>query len=262
MKYDELIKSHEEYGNSKQDIVLRHGFEKVLKNVIIAPWWDVDIFKEYNPTITKINDTLYNIEINEVKFSFLQLKMIGATIVMDTLLSLGITKCKNILFIGSAGSLTTDIHIGDIVIPKYSICGDGASRYLNTDLEDEFGKREYPTEELTNRLLNVVENVCKKSNVNYHFEPNFSVDTIFAQFYHINYILNTESKTIEMETASFFKAANTIGLNASALFCISDNTINKKSLYSGRTNEDNNYRNLVKNKIIPEVIIQYMKFLN
>ncbi len=262
MEYSDLLKSHEEYGNSKQDILLRHGFDKILKFVIIAPWWDIGIFEEYNPIITKINDSLYNIKINDVEFSFVQLKMIGASVIMDTLLSLGITNCQNILFIGSVGSLSTHINIGDIVIPKYSICGDGASRYLNPNLEDEFGKKEYPNEQITNKLLDVVKDVCKETKVNYHYVSNFSIDTIFAQFYHINYILNTGCETIEMETANFFKTAKTVGLNATALLCISDNTINKKSLYSGRTTTDNDYRKFVKSRIIPEIIIQLIKNLN
>lgn len=50
---------------------------------------------------------------------------------MDYILSLGVTKCKNLVFLGSSGSLDENIKISDIVVPKYSICGDGASRYLN-----------------------------------------------------------------------------------------------------------------------------------
>ena len=58
---------------------------------------------------------------------------IGAPVFMDALLALGVTKCKNIIFVGSVGSLDEDIGIGDIVIPQYSICGDGASRYIASD---------------------------------------------------------------------------------------------------------------------------------
>ena len=57
---------------------------------------------------------------------------------------------------GSAGSLDENIKIGDIVVPKYSVCGDGASRYLNKNLGDEFLKNEYPTESFTNNLINIL----------------------------------------------------------------------------------------------------------
>lgn len=40
-------------------------------------------------------------------------------------MNLGVTNCKNLIFIGSVGSSSEEINIGDIVIPKSSICGDG-----------------------------------------------------------------------------------------------------------------------------------------
>ena len=76
---------------------------------------------------------------------------------MDFILSLGVTKCKNIVFLGSAGSLDESIKIGEIVIPKYSICGDGASRYLNINLEDEFFNIIYDEE-----LYDILEDIAEK----------------------------------------------------------------------------------------------------
>ena len=58
---------------------------------------------------------------------------IGAPVLMDALLTLGVTACQRIIFIGSVGSLDDNIGIGDIVIPEYSVCGDGASRYISHD---------------------------------------------------------------------------------------------------------------------------------
>jgi nucleoside phosphorylase len=68
---------------------------------------------------------------------------IGAPNVMEAVLALGCTPCKNIIFIGSVGGLDKEQKIGDIIIPEYSLCGDGACRYLtNTKLSenDFFGK--------------------------------------------------------------------------------------------------------------------------
>ena len=71
--------------------------------------------------IDKINDKVYNIYGSGFSFSFIELKRIGAPAIMDYILSLGLTDCKNLIFLGSVGSLDSDIKIGDIVIPKYSI---------------------------------------------------------------------------------------------------------------------------------------------
>ena len=138
MNYNDLLNSHKKFGTSKNDILIKDNFDKIKQNVVIAPWWDVTIFDNLDAKITKINNILYNIKIDNITFSYIQLKKIGASGIVDLILRLGVTKCKNLLFIGSAGSLSDNINIGDVVIPTYSICGDGATRYLNKNLEDEF----------------------------------------------------------------------------------------------------------------------------
>ena len=257
MKYSDLLDSHFKYGTNKNDILYTMGYEEILENVVIAPWWSHDIFDGLDFKIEKINDVVYNLYNNDVSFSYLEIKRIGAPAIMDYILSLGVTKCKNIVFLGSAGSLDNNIKIGDIVIPEYSLCGDGASRYLNSNMEDEFLKKEYPSKDITSRLIKILE----KENIKYHYVPNYSTDTVFAQFYHIDKIIGFGCKTIEMETALLFKCNELLKKNVTALFCISDNTIVNKSLYSGRTEEENNYRHKVRYEIIPKLIVELFKEL-
>ena len=255
MEYSDLLSAHLKYGTTSNDIILGKGFEEILPNVVIAPWWGHEMFQNNNFRLEQVNDILFNIYSDDVSFSYLELKRIGAPAVMEFILSLGVTKCKNLIFLGSAGSLDENIKIGDIVIPEYSICGDGASRYLNDNLEDEFLKKEYPTKEFQDNLLEVLNN----KNIKYHYVPNFSCDTIFAQFYHIDKILDMGAKTIEMEAANLFKCASIMNINTIAIFCISDNTVIKKSLYSGRSEEENNYRHKVRYEILPDVVIDLFK---
>lgn len=255
MNYNDLLKSHLRFGTRKEDIEVSKGYEKVLENVIIAPWWSHDIFDNMNFKIEQVSERVYNFYRDDVSFSYIELKLIGAPGIMDFILSLGVTRCKNLVFLGSVGSLDENIKIGDIVIPKYSICGDGASRYLNKDLEDEFLKKEYPSKEFTNNLIDIL----KKENIKYYNVPNFSIDTIFAQFYHIDKILDMGAKTIEMETANLFKCNEVLNINVTALFCVSDNTILNKSLYSGITDEENKHRHKVKNEVIPRIVIELFK---
>ena len=165
------------------------------------------------------------------------------------------TKRSRSAFLGSAGSLDENIRIGDIVVPEYSICGDGASRYLNRNLEDEFLKKKYPSKDFTNKLIDIL----KKENIKYHNVPNFSADTVFAQFYHIDKIIELGSKTIEMETANLFKCNELLNINVTALFCISDNAVLNKSLYSGRTEEENEYRHKIRDEVIPKIIVELFR---
>lgn len=255
MQYVDLLDAHMKYGTTKEDIIKRKGYDKILENVVIAPWWSHDIFEQGKFQVEQINDKIFNFYSDEVNFSYIELKRIGAPAIMDFILSLGVTKCQNLVFLGSAGSLDESIKIGDIVIPEYSICGDGASRYLNDNLEDEFLKKEYPSKEITECLRSIL----KDKKIKYHYVPNYSIDTVFVQFYHLDKIIELGAKTIEMETALFFKCNELLKINVTALLCISDNTIMKKSLYSGRTDKENDYRHMVRYNIIPNVIIELFK---
>ena len=255
VKYDDLLCSHLKYGTTSEDIIARMGYEKVFENVVIAPCWSHDIFDDLGFEIKQVSEKVFNFYGPELSFSYIELKGIGSPSIIDFILSLGVTQCKNLIFLGSAGSLDENIKIGDIVIPKYSICGDGASRYLNKNLEDEFLREEYPTETITNELINVL----KQKNIKYHYVPNFSIDAIFAQFYHVDKILKLGAKTIEMETANLFKCCDMMDINVTALFCISDNTVLNKSLYSGRTDEENDYRHKVRYEIVPKIVIDLFK---
>ena len=255
MNYNDLIMSHQKYGTNKEDIILRKEYESIMENVVIAPWWSHDIFDNYNFKIEKVSEKVYNLSNEEISFSYIELKSIGAPELIEFVLPLGLTKCKKLIFIGSAGSLDENIKIGDIAVPEYSICGDGASRYLNKNLEDEFLKKEYPSKEFTDKLLDIL----NKDNINYHIVPNFSIDTIFAQFYHIDKIKELGAKTIEMETANLFKCNELLNINVTALFCISDNIVLNKSLFSGRDEKEKEYRHKVRYEVIPKIIIEMFK---
>lgn len=250
MNYNDLLDSHLRYGTTKEDIIKEKGYEKILENVVIAPWWKHDMFNILNYKVEQITKEIYNFYGDNISFSYIEVRNMGAPRVMDYVLSLGVTKCKNLVFLGSTGALDEKMKIGDIVIPEYSICGDGSSRYLNKNLEDEFLKKEYPSKEITDKLLNIL----NEQNIKYYYVPNFSTDNIFTQFYHLDTILEQGARTIEMETANLFKCREVLDINITAIFCISDNTMQNKSVLSGRTDEENNYRHQVRYNIIPKIV--------
>lgn len=41
MNYNDLLKAHLKYGTTKEDIITKKEYEKILENVVIAPWWDM-----------------------------------------------------------------------------------------------------------------------------------------------------------------------------------------------------------------------------
>ena len=262
MDYNMLLDSHKRFGTTKEDIATSNHQRDILENVVIAPWWKVKMFENKNDImVTKINDKLYNIKKGDIEFTFIELKRMGAPMIMEELLPLGVSNCKNLIFIGSVGSLDKSIGIGDLAVPMYSVCGDGACRYLNDNLEDEFGKKQYPSKNITELLISVTEEECKKAGVKFHNVTTFSLDTIFAQFIHIDKIIEMGCQTIEMETAALFKSAEIAGINTTALFCVSDCTVTNKSLYSGRTEEEENYRYHVRNNVMPYILFKVFEKL-
>ena len=58
---------------------------------------------------------------------------------------------------------------------------------------------------------------------------------------------------IEMETAAAFRAAELAGILMAALFSVSDNTLARKSLISGRTEKEMRYRKKVRHSVFPDI---------
>ena len=265
MTFKKLISSMTAYGSTEEDICMQFigiSDSYINEKVVIAPWWEPSIFKELGQAISFLSKSAFsaikawNIQSTQGKFTYIKTG-IGAPVLADIILSLGVTACKEIIFIGSAGALEQNINIGDIVIPEYSICGDGVSRYLKSGTlheNDPFGEKAYPDSRLTEKLKYISNNIGLSSNIKIHQGRNFSVDTIFAQFAFLDEIIALDCNVIEMETASAFKAAEITGIPITAIFSVSDNTIQKKSLVSGRTIEEINYSKYVRNTIFPKII--------
>ena len=200
---------------------------------------------------------IWNMSIKGKKITYI-ITGIGAPCLMDAILALGCTPCEKIIFIGSVGGLGENINIGDIVIPEYSICGDGACRYLTNKRLSEndcFGEKYYPNKELYDMAVSKTDKITKENNVNWHIGRNYSIDTIVAQFAHIEEIVEMGCNCIEMETAALFKSAEICKIKACAIFSVSDNTILKKSLLSGRTTEEMEYRKHVRKNVLAEIVI-------
>ena len=162
------------------------------------------------------------------------------------------------MFIGSVGALDRSINIGDIVIPEYSICGVGANRYLTTDTisnHDTYGKKYYPDKDFFNRVCESTNKIVKYENIKVHIGKTFSTDTIFAQFAHIDEFINMGCNTIEMETSTLFHASKIADIKSAAIFVVSDNTVVNKSLYSGRTEEDQKRRKKSKQDLVPKIAL-------
>lgn len=267
MEYKKLLDGWKRFGSTPEDVckqTLGVSADKIHERVVIAPWWKPEVFdglgNEYTFLSKSYNSAIkvWNIQTNNFNITYIQTG-IGAPVLADAVLALGCTKCKKAIFIGSVGALDTNISIGDIVLPKLSICGDGMSRYLKGSplkTNDPFGDVCYPDSEMFQVLKNYTQRICKENSIKWHIGTTFSIDTIVAQYAYIDEILGMGCNVIEMETASAFRAASIANIKLVALFSVSDNTLQSKSLISGRTEQEMNYRKEVRKNIFPKIILE------
>ena len=179
----------------------------------------------------------------------------GASFVGDSILALAGTKCKTVIFVGSVGGLKGDMRIGDIVIPKYSICGEGFSRYLEQDFKDCFGVKYYPNKQLTEKIYNYAK-AMSNGKVSIHLGKTYSADTILAEYMNLNRIKEFECDCIEMETSAFYKATSYMKLKATAILMVLDNTYDKKPLFTELCENDKILKMNSKFNLIPNILIR------
>ena len=264
MIYEHILNANKRFGTDSIDIV--HSVfccepETIQSNVIIAPLWRPELFSGYFDSIIQNSDgivKMWTLSIAGLKITYIVTGM-GASNVNDMVLALGCTPCQKIIFIGSAGALDKNIGIGDIVIPEYSISGDGTCRYLtNKKLteNDSFGEKNYPDKELFARIVSKTKEITGENGANCHIGKNFSTDTIIAQFAHLDEIIDMGCNCIEMETSTLFKSAAICGISAGAVFSVSDNTIQRKSLLSGMTKEDKDHEKNAQKNILTKIVVE------
>jgi uridine phosphorylase len=266
--YRHLFAGMERFGVKESDIC-RLAFQCdasfIRESVVLTPMWEPDSFLPYTDKITPLAEFNYrkvwDVSLGDKKISFIRTG-IGAPAVCHAVFALSASPCSTVLFIGAAGGIVPGIQVGDLIIPEYSVCGDGSCRYITTGSvkgNDCFGQKYYPNREISLTLSAAAKLVPHNENHRLHSGKTFSVDNLFAEFAHLEEILDLGCDTIEMETAALFLAAETSGIRAGALFSVSDNSFSGKSLYAGRTPEDEQRRSRARHHLIPKIILETLK---
>lgn len=257
---EQLKQSIDKYGDSSK-LVDRLGIteEEITELVVLAPWWHPNkLYNNYDCKIELLSDEFPDVHrITYNNKSFLHIRSyVGATNVGETTLLLSFTKCKRIIFVGSVGSISNDVNIGDLIIPSTSVSGEAFSSYMYETINKESLHKEYhPTRE----LYETTTNYLNDENIDYKDIKVYSVDTIAGQFAHIDEILGLGCKAIEMETSALFSACLVAEKECVALLAVSDNTVQKKSLISGRTDEDMRKYHHMRYEVIPKIIFNLLE---
>ena len=260
LKKEQLKHSIDKYGDSSK-LVNRLGIteEEITEVVVLAPWWHPNkLYNNYDCKIELLSDEFPDVHrITYNNKSFLHIRSyVGATNVGETVLLLSFTKCKRIIFVGSVGSISNDVNIGDLVIPSTSVSGEAFSSYMYETINKKSLHKEYHP---TKKFYDTTTNYLNNENIEFKDIKVYSVDTIAGQFSHIDEILNLGCKAIEMETSALFSACQVAEKECVALLAVSDNTILNKSLISGRTNEDMDKYYKTRYEIIRKIIFDLLE---
>ena len=233
--------------------------EAIHADVILFPWWQPEIFSAWAERITTITpDILYEVLFEGKPISVIR-SGIGAPQAGDAVLALGCTACARIVFAGSVGGLHPEMQIGDLMLPEFSYAGDGFCRYLEPDFPhaDSFLERVFPDEALALAVSLPAARLAREAGVALHTGPVFCTDSILAQFDKLNYMVNELGCIgIEMETAAVFKAARRVGIQAAALFSVSDVPVRNQSLFSGRSEAEQNRRKEIRDKVLARALLE------
>lgn len=158
-----IIRELKKYSNSNDILKDIYGIDSQEKFdlCIIAPSWRIEKIVQDKVKFELIYQDQFSVSnrmyINDKKILYVNLQ-IGSSNIIDFCLCCNSLNCENFIFIGSAGALKQNYQLGDIVIPEYSISGDGASLYLHQTLNPlNLFKKAFPDEELSHKLYNVCE---------------------------------------------------------------------------------------------------------
>ena len=251
----------DKYHISPEDVVqcyLHCMPDDIHSKVVVMPTWGPEIFSVVADNISEVVPDVWQIEYQGQKVSLIR-SGVGAPITGEIALALGCTSCKSAIICGSVGGLGDDIRIGDLLIVGKSICGDGFSRYLNKEIipGDCFLQPVEPDIDLTRTIRTRASEFSRNKPVPVHEGTVFSMDSILGEIFRLEYFIKElRCIGIEMETAAFFRAAKLVGINAGALLQFSDVPLQKKSLYSGRTPEEKEYRKTVRQEILAKVVLE------
>jgi purine-nucleoside phosphorylase len=252
----------EKYGILPDDIVtlfLHCKPENIQERVIITPIWSEGNFiSPADKFETVVDKYLYDITCHGQKISLIRSGM-GAPITGDVILALGCTPCKQIVFTGSFGGLTEKISIGDMVIVTESISGDGFSRYLPPGelSPHNLFQPAKPDAELTGLLERKAMKYNVPQQVDLHKGRMFSADSIVCEYHHLETITQKyDCLGIEMETAAVFNAASLVNISAAAILMASDIIPVKKTLFSGRTQQEKEHYHNNRESVLSKIILE------
>ncbi|MDE3053489.1 MAG: hypothetical protein KGJ70_06360 [Gemmatimonadota bacterium] len=210
-------------------------------DVVLTPVWHLEAMLDGATLVETVTPKrVFNFTYNGRPFTVVR-SGIGAPMAGDAVLALGCSACTRLVFTGSVGGLVPGMAIGHLVLATGAVAGDGFSNYLAPGplAPTAFLTAAAPDAELTARLGALADAAGRAHGVSLTRGRVFSGDALVAQFHHLPGIVRDHGCIgIEMEVAAVFRAAALTGIRAAALLQLSDVSADGKSLFAGRSEQE------------------------
>src|SRR3989338_5288441 len=126
-------------------------------------------------------------------------------------------KVKAMIRLGSCGSLSDKIKVGDLVIVSTALSGEGVTPYY----VDEHFKIQ-SDRELTNQLIEI----AKASGLNVHVGKVWSTDAILRETKEVvNKVIEQGAVAVDMVSSAFLTICQTYRIPAAVILAVSDNVV-------------------------------------
>ncbi len=214
------------------------SIDDIAEVVIVSPILDIKRFKSYSDkTVSEFSGWYKGVTVEHNKRLITIISSgIGSPLTGDCVLALQYSRCKKVIFSGSAGAINKEYKIGDIIAAGEAVIGEGFSRYHYDNIEhDCFGKLVYGDMEMTQKLAAHIKKYEAVYNINTYTGRVFTIDSILGESREMfEYMKQKSCDVVEMEVSSVFTACRRIEKSAAALIFISDLPLQRKSLFEGR----------------------------
>jgi len=152
----------------------------------------------------------------------------------DLVIALSYTRCKNVFFLGTAGSLSNDLYVGDIIIANEAINGEGFSQYY----DPSFSLQDYLSDKAPvaadNKLLSKIKAQLNKNSIAFSSGKIFTIGSLFAENKkNISILKNNSIIGIDLETSAVYQAAQSYNIKTAAYYVVSDKVI-KQEIFKGK----------------------------
>lgn len=157
---------------------------------------------------------MYVVSINGKRFSIVG-PLVGApyaAMILETLIAGGVAK---IVFWGWCGAVSSEVKIGDIIVPNGSIIDEGTSRHYGAD----FALIAEPSREMTKKIKEALTRHC----LDFHEGAVWTTDAIFRETRaKVERFQSQGVLAVEMETSALFSIGQYRAVKVGALLTVSD----------------------------------------